>query len=56
MKAYSKPNITVERIELQAILAGSTGLEDVKQSNEEFAGGVVDSRRGGRSIWDDDED
>ncbi|MBQ8127635.1 MAG: hypothetical protein IJ176_04470 [Prevotella sp.] len=55
MKAYIKPAVSIEQIELQAILAGSvTGLEDVTESKEEFAGGYSDSR-GSRSIWDDEE-
>ncbi len=55
MKAYIKPVVSIEQIELQAILAGSVkGLEDVTESNDDFAGGHVDSR-GSRSIWDDEE-
>jgi len=55
MKAYIKPAVSIEQIELQAILAGSVkGLEDVTESNDDFAGGHVDSR-GSRSIWDDEE-
>lgn len=55
MKAYIKPAVSIELIALQPIMAGSvTGLEDVTESNNEFAGGPVDSR-GSRSIWDDEE-
>ena len=54
MKAYIKPSVSIEQVKLQAILAGSTGLEDVTHSDEEFGGGTVDSRTH-HSIWDDED-